>query len=57
VTADLLWAPSLRQQLRDQLLQDGVGLDTSTMMASPARGRVTMGIERAIPAAGDRVAA
>jgi hypothetical protein len=57
VTADLLWAPSLGQQLRDQLAQFVVGLDPSPMAAGATCGRATVRIEGAVALTLGRVAA
>jgi len=56
MTADLLRAPPLTKQLGDHTAELIVGLDSASMPACPPHGGTAMSIERAIPAAGDRVA-
>jgi len=57
VTADLLRAPPLREQLGDQLPHLAVGLDPPPVTAAPARGCPAMGLERPVTAAARGVAA
>ena len=57
MAADLLRTPPLRQQLDDHLLQNGVGVETSPVVADPSRRRLTVGIEGKVAAPLSGVAA
>jgi hypothetical protein len=56
MTADLLRAPPLEKQLGDHTAELAVDVDSASVPACSAHGGAAMSIERAIPAAGDRVA-
>ena len=56
MTADLLRAPPLEKQLGDHTTELAVDVDSASVPACPPHGGAAMSIERAIPAAGDRVA-
>jgi hypothetical protein len=56
MTADLLRAPPLTKQLGDHSTELAVDVDSAAVPARPPHGGAAMSIERAIPAASDRVA-
>jgi hypothetical protein len=57
VTADLLRAPPLRQQLGDQLPQVTVGLDAPPMIAGSARGCAAVCLQRPVRSAAQDITA
>jgi hypothetical protein len=57
MAADLLPAPPPRQQLDEHVLQAGGCVEASTVVAGSSRGRVAVGIEGAVAAPLDGVAA
>jgi hypothetical protein len=56
MTADLRRAPPLTKQLGDHTTELAVDVDAASVPACPPHGGAAMSIDRAIPAAGDRVA-
>jgi hypothetical protein len=56
MTADLLRAPPLEQQLGDHGAKVIADIDPAPVVTCPPRGGSVMSIERAIPATGDSVA-